>query len=208
MLHYEGKRTKEGCEVTRVEGNIEAALPPRLDLVEHSPDFEWGYGGSGPSQLSLALLADAMGDDAKAIALHEPFKWEVISRLPHEGWQLLATDVVETAQALERKQSQVNQLQTNADQETLPPVMLGEVEATTGALDALKAAGMDFLDVLSRHAKADWGDVEDGVCRANNHALHRGGRLRSSYKLPTEAEVWVITNARRSETTLLLSEER
>lgn len=208
MLHYEGTRNKGGCHVTRVDGEKEETLPLRSELVDHSPDFEWGYGGSGPSQLSLALLADATKDDTKAIALHDAFKWEVISRLPQEGWQLLATDVVETAQALEHKQEQSNALFARTGEEACPAVMLGEVEATTGALDALKAAGMDFLDVLSRHAKADWGDVDDGVCRANKEALHRGGRLRSAYKLPTKAEVWVITNARRSETTLLLSEER
>jgi hypothetical protein len=107
MIHYEGKRNEEGCHVTRVVGEKEHDLPLRLDLFDHSPTgFEWGYGG--PAQLALALLADATGNDEKAVTLHQPFKWEVISRLPREGWQLLATDVVETAQILEQERSERN----------------------------------------------------------------------------------------------------
>jgi hypothetical protein len=83
MLHYEGKRTDGECEVTKSNGAEAAPLPLRLDLWDHSPTgFEWGYGGSGPAQLSLAILADALGDDEKAVKLHQPFKWEVISCWP------------------------------------------------------------------------------------------------------------------------------
>jgi hypothetical protein len=91
---------------------------------------------------------------------------------------------------------------------SLPSFPLGIIEATPAALDALKAAGMDFLDVVSRHAQADWGDVDAWFRRANNRALHAGGRLHSAYLLPTGAEVWVITNTRRTETLLLLPEEK
>lgn len=50
-------------------------LKPRLDLWSHSPTgFNWGYNGSGPAQLALALLADALGDDQLAITLYQPFK--------------------------------------------------------------------------------------------------------------------------------------
>lgn len=107
MIHYEGKRTPEGCEVTRVEDGEEAALPPRLDLWNHSPaGFNWGYGGSGPAQLSLALLADALGDDERASRLHQDFKWEVVSRLPRAEWQLLPEDVQAAAERLEAERGQ------------------------------------------------------------------------------------------------------
>jgi len=72
-----------------------APLPPRNDLANHSPDgFEWGYAGSGPSQLALAILAYHFHDagdaqelaDAKALALYHPFKDKLIAPLPKEGW--------------------------------------------------------------------------------------------------------------------------
>ena len=57
-------------------------LPPRHDLINHSPTgFEWGYGGSGPAQLALAILADHLKDEAWAILLHHDFKAQVIAHL-------------------------------------------------------------------------------------------------------------------------------
>src|SRR6185437_10265213 len=57
-------------------------LNKRLDLVNHSPDgFAWGYGGSGPSQLALALLADALEDDKLALSYYQTFKWEKIATI-------------------------------------------------------------------------------------------------------------------------------
>ena len=107
MRTYEGKRTHDGAHVTRHETEQEQArslsLPLRLDLWGHSPTgFEWGYGGSGPAQLSLALLADALGDDDKAVRLHQPFKWEVVARLPaRENWTLTDQQIQEVAERIE-----------------------------------------------------------------------------------------------------------
>ena len=62
-----------------------AALPLRLDLSNHSPTgFEWGYNGSGPAQLALAMLADYLGNDDEALALYQDFKREVIAGLGDE----------------------------------------------------------------------------------------------------------------------------
>ncbi len=55
--------------------------------------FEYGYGGSGPAQLALALLADATGHDCLAVALHQEFKWEFVSRFPREGFTITADEV-------------------------------------------------------------------------------------------------------------------
>lgn len=61
---------------------IEYSLAPYLHLVNHSPTgFAWGYGGSGPAQLALAILADYLGDNDRAVALHQRFKFAVVSRL-------------------------------------------------------------------------------------------------------------------------------
>lgn len=77
-------------------------LRARLDLFNHSPTgFEWGYGGSGPAQLALSILADALHDDDLAVRLHHKFKFEVIAKLPHDSWQMTKDEVEDfTARAL------------------------------------------------------------------------------------------------------------
>ncbi|HTW51640.1 MAG TPA: DUF6166 domain-containing protein, partial [Stellaceae bacterium] len=84
MKSYHGRRTRYGCRVRVCEDNQPPRfLDPRLDLCNHSPTgFEWGYPGSGPAQLALAILADFLGDDARAIALHQEFKWEHVWTAP------------------------------------------------------------------------------------------------------------------------------
>ena len=95
MRRYVGRREGYAADVS-VDGR---PLNPRLDLWNHSPTgFEWGYGGSGPSQLALALLADHFGDDQKAVELHHYFKWEVVAKLPKRGWTLTSEQIT---QALE-----------------------------------------------------------------------------------------------------------
>ena len=83
-------------KVFRVDSNGEQKeLDPRFDLRNHSPTgFAWGYGGSGPAQLALAILADA-GDDVAAQRHYQKFKFEKISSLPHGSWQIDAADVRE-----------------------------------------------------------------------------------------------------------------
>jgi hypothetical protein len=78
-----------------------APLAPRLDLMNHSPSgFAWGYGGSGPAQLALAMLADALGDDARALALHQAFKSEVVAGLAKDRpWDMYAFQLVGWAEA-------------------------------------------------------------------------------------------------------------
>jgi len=61
-------------------GESMTELAWRLDLFNHSPDgFEYGYSGSGPAQLALALLADALGNDYLATWLHQPFKERTVA---------------------------------------------------------------------------------------------------------------------------------
>lgn len=52
------------------------------------PGFEWGYSGSGPAQLALAILADHFGDDAAAARLHRDFKWPVVAKFNRARWLL------------------------------------------------------------------------------------------------------------------------
>ena len=78
--------------------------------------------------------------------------------------------------------------------------------ATPGALEVLREAGEDPLSYLSRHASGDWGDLDPHDRRENGLALKHGRRLLCSYPVG-EGRVWVITEADRSYTTLLLPEE-
>jgi hypothetical protein len=84
---------------------------------------------------------------------------------------------------------------------------LGRLVATAGALAALGKTGQNAVEFLARHVTGDWGElpVED---RAENHlSLQQGFRLLSSYRTSAGDKLWVITEADRSATTLLLPEE-
>ena len=57
------------------DGEKTYQLNPRFDIVNHSPDgFNWGYGGSGPSQLAFAIMSDLLKDDQKAMRTYQEFK--------------------------------------------------------------------------------------------------------------------------------------
>lgn len=98
MKIYRGTRHGDGsCHVTVDE----RPLKPRFDLRNHSPDgFEWGYGGSGPAQLALALLADYLEDDLLASQIYQPFKFAVVGALPRDGWQLTGAEIEAEVQRL------------------------------------------------------------------------------------------------------------
>ncbi|MEX1258148.1 MAG: hypothetical protein WEG36_11075 [Gemmatimonadota bacterium] len=66
---------------------------------------------------------------------------------------------------------------------------------------------VDVLESLSRHAVADWGDLDPEDRESNDRALRCGGRLLSSYRTSTEVKFWIITEWDRSVTTILLPEE-
>lgn len=90
MNRYEGHREGYAAIVT-VNGR---SLNSRRDLRNHSPTgFEWGYSGSGPSQLALAILTHHLGDDIEALNLYQRFKWTVIAELPFKQWTLTRDDI-------------------------------------------------------------------------------------------------------------------
>ena len=89
MKVYEGGRSLAGAVVT-VDGR---ALPPRYDLKRLSrAGFEWTYEGAGPAQLALALLADHLGDDEKALRYYERFMKEIVADLDN-AWRLTSDDI-------------------------------------------------------------------------------------------------------------------
>jgi hypothetical protein len=86
------------------------------------------------------------------------------------------------------------------------PLPLGRVVATPGALNLLMDAGEDAFHYLARHATGDWGELCSFDRRQNERALREGARVLSSYPVGGE-RVWVITEADRSVTTILLPKE-
>ena len=94
-----------------------------------------------------------------------------------------------------------------------PKFEAGLVLITSGAVNALqKAAGADYLryaaELVARHQRGDWGTIEDGRRQANERAIEYGFRIHSRYDLPQgSGHIWVVTEADRSTTTLLLPEE-
>ncbi len=81
---------------------------------------------------------------------------------------------------------------------------LGRVVATPAALEMLAEAGLDPAALLDRHVVGDWGELCEEDRQENEFSLNRGFRLLSSYFLPSGQKVWIITEADRSATTLLL----
>jgi hypothetical protein len=88
---YRGHRFGGRCVVTRDGRKID----PRLDLLNHSPTgFEWGYGGSGPAQTALAILADYLvNNEQLAIGLHQKFKWDFIANAAHKGFTITEREI-------------------------------------------------------------------------------------------------------------------
>ncbi len=98
---YTGKRTEIGCIVEK-DGT---PLDWRLDLFNHSPTgLEWGYQGSGPAQLALALLADYLDDGDEAVQLHQDFKRTCIAHLAEDTWKLTDEQMRKTVAILQAGQ--------------------------------------------------------------------------------------------------------
>lgn len=82
------------------------------------------------------------------------------------------------------------------DGQTLRPrFQPGQIVATPGALEALKAAGQGPGEFLGRHLRGDWGDLHPDDRRLNDLALRDGSRILSSYKTRAGATLWIITEA-------------
>ena len=88
-----------------------------------------------------------------------------------------------------------------------PKFLLGQLVATHGALAALEEAEESTSELIFRHVTGDWGEVCDEDKTLNDNALEHGERLLSSYTTSKGVKIWVITEADRSSTCLLLPEE-
>jgi hypothetical protein len=84
---------------------------------------------------------------------------------------------------------------------------LGQIVATPGALEALKKTGQSSAEFLHLHVSGDRGDLCAEDKQSNEEALNDGGRIFSAYNLNDGTKIWVITEADRSSTCVLLPSE-
>ena len=90
----------------------------------------------------------------------------------------------------------------------MPPLFtLGHTVATPGALDALERNHQNPLEFISRHQRGDWGELDDSDKLENDRAVKFGDRILSAYHLKDETKLWVITEADRSSSCVLLPDE-
>ena len=79
--------------------------------------------------------------------------------------------------------------------------------ATPAALHAIEDSGQTPDFFLDHHVQGDWGEVDDGDKALNNVAVVNGERLLSAYRTLRNVRVWIITEADRSSTCILLPQE-
>lgn len=89
MIKLKGvnKRTEQGGFGVYLDG---VYLSPKLSqkVFNHSPNgFSWGYGGSGPAQLALAILLERTNKET-ALKNYQRFKWDIIAKLPQEDFEI------------------------------------------------------------------------------------------------------------------------
>jgi hypothetical protein len=98
MKIYQGKRTIDGLVVT-VDGR---PLGEHYEVKRFTKfGFEWTYEGDSPQQLALAILADYLGDNARAIRLSEPFMKGIVANLDND-WQLTGGEIDAALNGIER----------------------------------------------------------------------------------------------------------
>ena len=83
----------------------------------------------------------------------------------------------------------------------------GVLVVTPGAIEAFNRTGDGIEPFLTRHLRGDWGDLDTHDWKENEYSLQQGFRLVSAYSLQDQTRFWIITEADRSATTILLPDE-
>ena len=84
---------------------------------------------------------------------------------------------------------------------------LGQTYVTPGAEEALMIAGQTGIEFLRRHMSCDWSELPDEDARENGLSLREGFRVLSAYRTAKGQKFWIITEADRTSTTILLPDE-
>src|ERR1051326_6626045 len=96
---------------------------------------------------------------------------------------------------------------TTNKQSTITRFALGRTFITPGAEEALQIAGQTAIEFLRRHMSCDWGELSEDDIAENELSLKQGFRLLSNYQTGKGQQLWIITEADRSATTVLLPSE-
>jgi hypothetical protein len=99
------------------------------------------------------------------------------------------------------------QLEASKAIESLPLFPLGQTLATPGALEALRDNNQDASEYVTRHQRGDWGTMSDEDKQENEFSIDKYLRIFSAYHLRDSTKIWIITEADRSATTVLLPSE-
>lgn len=93
------------------------------------------------------------------------------------------------------------------DQQAITRFPLGQTYITPGAEEALMIAGQTAIEFLRRHMTLDSGELSDEDVKENELSLREGFRVLSAFRTVRGQRLWIITEADRSSTTILTSEE-
>jgi len=97
---------------------------------------------------------------------------------------------------------------TNTEQSTnAPRFALGQLVSTPGALAAFANAGQTPMEFLRRHIAGDWGQVCAADAAENELSVKEGFRILSAYTLNSGTKIWIMTEADRASTCVLLPDE-
>ncbi len=97
---------------------------------------------------------------------------------------------------------------TQTANQVKPPLFpLGQTLATPGAMVVMQGLGISPVSLLGRHQCGDWGNLDQEDKQSNDAALKNGSRIFSAYQIAEAVKFWIITEADRSATTILLPEE-
>jgi hypothetical protein len=100
------------------------------------------------------------------------------------------------------------QTESNTSQRpSLARFPLGQTYITRGAEEALMIAGQTEIEFLRRHMSGDWSELSDDDAAENELSLREGFRVLSAYRTAKGQKLWIITEADRSSTTILLPSE-
>lgn len=117
---------------------------------------------------------------------------------------LWRSGITETAAKSSPRDGQLRTVTRDAIRPLFPA---GQIVATPGALAALERANQKPAEFLCRHLSGDWGALDAHDIAENEYSLAHGFRLLSSYRTTAGETLWIVTEADRSATTLLLPEE-
>lgn len=103
-IQFRGERYHNGTTVMVTGPQGWEALDPRNDLINHSPTgFEWGYAGSGPAQLALAICSHFLQNDDLVAQVYQEVKRLCISPIERDSWQLDGADLEKVIDILVHK---------------------------------------------------------------------------------------------------------